>query len=159
MVSSRKSAYDDDKMVELIAAGELTHGEIAKRLGVNRVTVWRIIHGQSRQDLQGRIDGVISGFSREARRIGVRWLKALLTKHIRVGMEGDGETARRCREFVINLFFERAETRSDGACVGFAPAAVFNSLVELSPELKARVVEELGGPCDDTPREDEDQCH
>ncbi|MBC8868051.1 MAG: hypothetical protein H8E44_01470 [Planctomycetes bacterium] len=145
-------------MVELIAAGELTHGEIAERLGVNRVTVWRIIHGQSRPDLQVRVDGAVSGFSREARRLGARWLKALIGKHVKVGLEGDGETARRCREFVINLFFEEVEPRPDGARVGFVATAVFNSLVELSPELKARVVEELGGPRDDTPQEDENQC-
>jgi len=150
--------YDDDKMVELIAAGELTHGEIAKRLGVNRVTVWRIIHGQSRPDLQSRVDGAVRGFSREARRLGSRWLKSLISKHIKVGLEGDGETARRCREFMVNLCLEGDETHSDGECVGFASMAVFNGLVELSPELKAKVIEELGGPCDDAPQEDEDQC-
>ena len=144
MVCSRGRTYDDDKMVELIAAGHLTHGEIAKRLGVSRVTVWRIIHGQSRPDLQGRVDGVISGFSLEARRMGARWLKSLLTKHIKVGLEGDGETARRCREFVINLFFEDVEPRSDGVRVGFSSAAVFNSQIELSPELQGRMIEELG---------------
>ena len=158
MTSSRGRTYDDDAMVELIAAGELTHGEIAKRLGVSRVTVWRIIHGQARADLQDRVDGVISGFSREARRLGIRWLKALVTKQIKVGLESDGETARRCREFMVNLCLEGAETHSDGECVGFASKAVFNSLVELSPELKSRVIEELGGSCDDASQEDEDQC-
>ena len=158
MVSSRGRKYDDDKMVELIAAGELTRGEIAKRLGVNRVTVWRIIHGQSRPDLQGRLDGAVRGFSREARRVGGRWLKSLIDKHVKVGLEGDGETARRCREFVINLFCEEVDPRHDGAYVGFAAMSVFGSLTELSPELKSRVVEELGGPCDDTDQQDEHQC-
>ena len=158
MVSSRRSTYDDDKMVELIADGELTHGEIAKRLGVNRVTVWRIIHGQSRPDLQVRLDGAISGFSREARRVGSRWLASLITKHIKTGLDGDGETARRCREFMVNLFFEGAETRSEVECVGLGSTVVFNSLVELSPELKGKVIDELGGPRDDDPQESEDQC-
>jgi len=156
MVSSRGHTYDDDEMVELIAAGQLTHGEIAKRLGVSRGTVWRIMHGQSRPDLQGRVDGVVSGFGRDAWRLGVRWLKALVTRHIKVGLEGDGETARKCREFLVNMFVEDAAARPDAARVGFDSTSVFNSLVELSPELKARVIEELGGPRDNVSHEDED---
>ena len=150
--------YDEDKMVELIAAGQLTHGEIAKRLGVNRVTVWRIIHGRSRPDLQDRVDGVISGLGREARRLGVGWLKPLVARHIKVGLEGDGETARRCREFAINLFFGGVDTRSEGECVGLASTTMFHSLAELSPELKAKVIEELGGLCDDVSQEEQGQC-
>ena len=150
--------YDDDKMVELIAAGELTPGEIAKRLGVNRVTVWRIIHGKSRPDLQGRLDDAVIGYVVEARRVGVRWLRKLIEKHAAVGFECEGETARKCREFVINLSSETIEPRDDGVCVGIASTSVFNSLVELSPELKARVVEELSNPRDNSDRKDYRQC-
>ncbi|MDP6546105.1 MAG: hypothetical protein QGH60_19165 [Phycisphaerae bacterium] len=85
-------------------------------------------------------------------------LKSIVTKHIKVGLEGDGETARKCREFVTNIFFEGVGAQSAGACVGLSSPSVFGSLTELPPELKARVLAELGGPRDDTPREDEDQC-
>jgi len=48
--------YDDDLMVELIARGELSYGQIARRLGVSRTAVAHIAAGHTRKDLQERIN-------------------------------------------------------------------------------------------------------
>ncbi|GAG08133.1 unnamed protein product, partial [marine sediment metagenome] len=48
--------YDDDLMVELIALGELSYGQIARRLGVSTTAVARIAAGHTRKDLQERIN-------------------------------------------------------------------------------------------------------
>ena len=48
--------YNDELMVELIARGELSYGEIARRLGVSRAAVARIAAGHTRQDLQEKIN-------------------------------------------------------------------------------------------------------
>ena len=37
----------------------------------------------------------------EARRLGAKWSRALLGRHIQVGLAGDDETARKCREFAL----------------------------------------------------------
>jgi len=54
---ARKAAdYDDNLMVELIARGELSYGQIARRLGVSRTAVVHIATGQTRKDLQEKIN-------------------------------------------------------------------------------------------------------
>ncbi len=152
--------YDEDLLVELIACGDVSQTEIAKRVGVSRRTVWRIANGHSRPDLQTKIADTVEGFRRETIRMAAKWMKPLLTKQIKVALEEDGETARKSREFLLKTFMivlpeqaAKAEAKrepdrdndrqSDGI-------TLYNSLVELSPDLKHQVVEELGGPAEDS---------
>lgn len=101
--------YDDKLLVELIARGEHTHAQIAKKVGLNKKTVWRIANGISRRELQPRIEAVVNGIVLEAQRKGARWFKKLIEKHISEGMEGSGETARKCREYAINKILDHID--------------------------------------------------
>ena len=96
--------YDEEMMVELVAAGGLSHGEIAERLGVSRRTVWRIANGLSRPDLQKKIAAVAEGYRQAAIRQASRHMGALLEKQVEVALSGDGETARKSREFLLKTF-------------------------------------------------------
>jgi len=79
-----------------------------------------------------------------ARRLAAKWLRALLGKHIKNGMQGSGETARKCREFAINKFLDdQVENEVPPAERDFGP-----ELRDLPEPLKTQVVKALGGPED-----------
>ena len=156
--------YDEDLMVELIAGGDVSQTEIAERVGVSRRTVWRIANGQSRPDLQQKIADTVEGYRRETIRLAAKFMKPILKKQIEVALEGDGETARKCREFLLKTFMlaapEQAAKRLRLATTSSQESASkrdssgprvpsLPSLTELSPELKRQVVAELGGPADE----------
>ena len=157
--------YDENMLVELIAEGELSHGRIAERVGVSRRTVWKIANGLSRPDLQRKIAATVEGYRQAAIRAAARHMKALLEKQVQVALEGDGETARKCREFLLKTFMlaipEQAakvesQTRKDPPPEPKREQeessdliALYNSLTELSPELQEKVIEELCGRDDE----------
>ena len=151
--------YDEDLLVELIACGDVSQTEIAERVGVSRRTVWRIANGHSRPDLQTRIADTVEGIRQATIRLAAKWMKPLLHKQIKVALEGDGETARKCREFLLKTFMITVpEQAAKTAAKKPDPApdpdrqlddiALYNSLTELSPDLKDQVVKELGGPAE-----------
>ena len=156
--------YDEDLLVELIACGDVSQTEIAERVGVSRRTVWRIANGHSRPDLQQKIADTVEGFRQATIRMAAKWMKPLLSKQIKVALEEDGETSRKCREFLLKTFMitlpeqaakAAAKKRDPDPSTGLRAdrqlddIALYNSLTELSPDLKDQVVEELGGPTDE----------
>ena len=149
--------YDEDLLVELIACGDVSHAEIAEKVGVSRRTVWRIANGHSRPDLQTKIADTVEGIRQATIRMAAKYMKPLLEKQVKVALEGDGETARRCREFLLKTFMidlpkQAAKHKPNGRVDSdkqLDGAALCNSLAELSPDLKEQVVEELGGPEDE----------
>ena len=150
MVRSNGRKYNDERMVQLIAECELDDGRIARRLGVNASTVWRIRHGQSRPDLQARIDELINSYPRKIRRHAARHLKAVVDKHIEVALADNGETSQKCRDFLINFFFVDSRVGEEGRDDDAPMSGFLSGFDQLSPELQKRILEELGGPCDDT---------
>jgi len=86
-------------------------------------------------------------------------MKALIEKQVQVALEGDGETARKCREFLIKTFMlavpdqasrapepEPIVDDEDEQTKPLSPMAIYNSLRTLSPELLHQVADELCGP-------------
>ena len=142
------AAFDRYLAVELIAAGQLTLSQIARRLGVNKTTVWGITSGRTHPELQGRIADLTRMYHLAVRRLAARWLKALLIKHIKHGIEGSGETARKCREFAINKFMD---DRVEECPAGLDQDG--RGLADLPEPLKTEVIRALGGPVDDGPDE------
>jgi len=142
MTRSRGRTYDDDAMVQLIAAG-FGDSEIAGELGVNRNTVCRIRRGLSRPDLQARIDDAVDSHLRDIRRHVIGRLKTVVDKHIDAGLSGHGQVARRCRDFVIKMCLADAQPSDDRDSQTRVEAGFFDHLGALSSELKGRIIEEL----------------
>jgi hypothetical protein len=150
---------NEDMLVKLIADGELSHGRIAEIVGVSRRTVWRIANGLSRPDLQRKIATVMAGYRQAAIRAAARHMKALLEKQVEVALTGDGETARKCREFLLKTFLvtipeQTAKTEEKVEKQTPAPAADKNplnpqiltkALHDLSPGLLEEICKELFG--------------
>jgi hypothetical protein len=149
--------YDEDLMVELIATGDLTHAKIAEQLSVSRHTVWRIANGLSRPDLQRKITDTVEGIRQATIRFAARRMEKLLEKQMEVAL-GEGETARKSREFMIKMFMVTIPAQADKVASKPPPPrpvdteekfdglTLYNNLFDLSPELKKQVVEELCGP-------------
>ena len=146
---------NEDMLVELIADGELSHGLIAQRVGVSRRTVWRIANGVSRPDLQRRIAAVVEGYRQAAIRLAARHMKGLLEKQIEVALGSEGETARKCREFLLKTFMlaipeaaakveekREPEVEEDKP---LDPQVLSRTLHDLSPELMGEICKELFG--------------
>jgi len=99
-------AYNEHLLVELVAEGELTHGEIAERVGASRRTVWSIANGRTRPDLQQEIADTVQGHRAATVRLAAKHMRSLLKKQIEVALEDSGETARKAREFLLKHFMQ-----------------------------------------------------
>jgi hypothetical protein len=149
--------YDEDLMVELIATGDLTHAKIAEQLSVSRHTVWRIANGLSRPDLQRKIADTVEGMRQATIRFAARRMEKLLEKQMEVAL-GDGEIARKSREFLIKTFMVTIPAQADKVAAKpppprpvdpdkkLDPLTLGKNLLGLSPNLKKQVVEEICGP-------------
>ena len=144
--SGRRKHYDDDLLVELLSRGNLSLRDIAERVGISASTIARIARGEARLDLQPRIAAAVRGMWKQASRMGAAWIKGLLASHIRRGIEGDGDQARRCREFAMNFIAKHGHP-------GDAPpedTEPVRGLSDLSPGLQKQILDELGVQYDDS---------
>jgi len=155
--------YDENLLVELIVDADLTHGEIAEKVGISRQTVWSIASGMSRPDIQKKIAIVSEGYRQAAQRLAAKHMTALLEKQIEVALEGDGETSRKAREFLLNKFMitlpeqaakaekaqaEAEEKREKAKAQTETPEVLLKrympGLSHFSEELQANIIKELG---------------
>ena len=156
-MSLRKKEYDDDRLVELIAAGSVSHAKIAAEIGITDSMVSRIARGERRADLQPRIGALVRSRRVEFEHLAAAILKPALVKQARVALEGDGETGRKARQHIIDTFrYPPDPARLAGRTPGPAglppggdlarrPKLPLRSMAELSPALFAAVLKELGG--------------
>jgi len=145
-LSRKQKDYDDNLLIDLIARGDRSHRSIAREVGLSSQTVRRIALGEMRPELQPRIASAGDGYRREARRLGARWLRGLLARHIRDGIEGDGEHARKCREFALKFIEDCGRFNEIPPPRPEPSGDVFD---DLSLELRKKIMAEIGGPSDD----------
>lgn len=99
----RKNGYDQNLLVELVAEGRLGCRKIAEKVGISPTMVAAVARGARRPDLYERICETVEAAHRRARRIAADNLAALVTKHVEAALTGNGETGRKCREFLIRM--------------------------------------------------------
>ena len=137
----RKKTYDENLLVDLIARNDLTTGQVARRVGLSASMVAKIARGTNRPDLQPRIDKAREHYARQVRGDVTRELQDLIRVHVKNGKANSNEYGRKCREWVMNKAWEELD-RLEARPARPDPL----ELVDLSPELKRMVLEELGGP-------------
>ena len=92
-----KHAYDDERLVELLVEKRHTHVQIAEMLGISESLVKKISCGLRRPELQRKMWDVENGLMSDARRLGARYARGLVSRQIELGLSGEGEGARRAR--------------------------------------------------------------
>ena len=136
-----KSKLDFLKLAEDVASGRFTYRQIGERHGIGQSYVCDIVHGRRCP----RVAQLIAELDRRNRRRAARRLmrltgKAVATVSAVMNGKKPGVALSAAKE-VLHRALDRKEPlgeqprRSDGP-----------SLVDLSPETKRRVLEELGGP-------------
>ena len=112
-MGKKRATYDDDALVEMIAEGQLTYKTIGERVGISEGQVKKIALGQRRKDLARRLWDAEDGILNEARRIGSRYARNLIMEQVRLGLTGEGEPARRAREFLLKFTMSARPRRKD----------------------------------------------
>ena len=102
-MGKKRLEYDDEALVDMISEGQLTYKAIGERLGISESLVKKIARGRKRKDLARRLWDADSGILAEARRIGSRYARNLIMEQVRLGLTGEGEPARRAREFLLRF--------------------------------------------------------
>jgi hypothetical protein len=102
MARGKVGVYDDGRLVEMLAGGEFTYAQIGKALGLTAGHVGRIARGERRPGVMAEVRARVAAALAEARRVAVRSCRRLMARHVEVGLAGRGETARKCREFVLS---------------------------------------------------------
>ena len=69
--------YDEDLLVELIAEGDVSHADIAEKVGITRRTVWSVANGHSRRDLQLKIADTTEGHRQAFLRLAAKNMQIL----------------------------------------------------------------------------------
>ena len=101
MASGKVRTYEDDVLVDRLARGKCTQAEIGEELGLSEAYVGKVARGERRPELWRRIGMVREAMVTEARALGARHARALVDRHIKEGLGGKTETARKCREFAL----------------------------------------------------------
>jgi len=101
MARGKVRAYADGRLVEMLAGGEYSYAKIAKAVGLTEGYVGRVARGERRPRVMVEVRARAAAVVEEARRVAARCSRELVAKHVEVGLAGDGETGRKCREFIL----------------------------------------------------------
>lgn len=112
-MGKKRLNYDDDALVDMISDGQMTYKAIGQKLGISEVLVKQIAQGRRRKELGQRLWDAENGILAETRRIATHYARNMLMEQIRLGLRGEGEPARRAREFVLKFVSWSRPRRSE----------------------------------------------
>ncbi|MHC4718244.1 MAG: hypothetical protein ACYS5V_14825 [Planctomycetota bacterium] len=152
MTADATSVYDEQALVDAIARGVMSYAEIAREQGVSRACVSQIARGVRRPELHGRIVERQEAVLMQARRLAVACAVQAMAVHIREGIEGKGETARKCREYLLNRALGapgKPPLPAPGAEQGGKQDPLLQTLIE---DLVGRALTPAASGLDESPR-------
>ncbi|MCE5327575.1 MAG: hypothetical protein LLG01_14310 [Planctomycetaceae bacterium] len=104
--------YDENLLVEMLADG-VPYATIAQAVGLTVSMVGKIARGDYRRKLSQRVEEIREARRQAARERAARRGAELMRAHVEQGLSGTGETARKCREFILNCLIQRDEDTAD----------------------------------------------
>lgn len=140
-MGGKPQGFDDEELIDLLASGRVSHEQIAQQLGIEVGTVAAIARGSERPELQIEVERASVETLRQARRMARSYTRSLLNAQLNEAIKGEGEPARKAREFLL----DRLLTKDPGI---EGPASGTASLPGLTgPELDF-IAERRQGPRD-----------
>ena len=112
---SKPHGYDDEELIDLLADGRASHQQIAQRLGIEIQTVAAIARGSERPELQADIERASIEMLRQTRRMARSYAKGLLMAQLTEAIKGEGEPARKAREFLLDRLLTKDSGGDDAA--------------------------------------------
>ncbi|MCY2928776.1 MAG: hypothetical protein NTV86_04645 [Planctomycetota bacterium] len=91
----------------------LTYKAIGLKLGISEILVKQIARGRRRKELGQRLWDAENGVLTEARRVATQYARTMVMEQVRLGLRGEGEPARRAREFVLKFAMAGRPRRKD----------------------------------------------
>ena len=140
----RQADYDDDLLVRMIAEGQLSQRKIADIVGVSTSLVSSVARGAKRPELHERICQLVEGAHTRARRRATAALDAVIEKHLDEALNGDGEPARKSREFIIRTFANTSDPA--GRYVGLPGQGTRGAAAAITREELDLLAAVRGGP-------------
>jgi hypothetical protein len=114
----KRKDYDDDKLIEGLAAGEQSYAQIAADVGLSASAVSRIARGEMRPELLGRINAAARAHFAGARRLSARGARHAVATLLELTGDTDAniETRRKAAGDILKF-------AADGDDDAQAPAA------------------------------------
>ncbi|MFW5840277.1 MAG: helix-turn-helix domain-containing protein [Planctomycetota bacterium] len=140
------AGFDEDRLVELLAEGQLSQVRIAEQVGICQGTVSRIASGQIRPDLARRVEQLRARRLDQAVHLAEQHARSLLVKQLQVAIQEQGETARKAREYLLGHLLFGKNSRSVGADLQGASETAMLPGPGVLEEFLAWQSEALGGP-------------
>jgi predicted transcriptional regulator len=147
--SNGRKRFDEDLLVRLMAEDRWTQHHIARRVGISQAMVSQIARGKTRRDLLERIRRCRNQWQKEARHLAEDHVRSLLIKHLQVAIEETGETARKCREYLLNQLLFPRDSRSGRSGRSGSGESKTRSLIvppDLAKDFYRWQSETFGGP-------------
>ncbi|MCE5277513.1 MAG: hypothetical protein ABFD92_13890 [Planctomycetaceae bacterium] len=111
-MSTTAARYDEDQLVEMLADGA-PYDKVAAAVGITVSMVGKIARGDSRRKLWQRIEDIRQARQQAVHEIAVARAVDIMRAHVNEGLTGTGETARKCREFVLELLLPKDDCPID----------------------------------------------
>ena len=159
MGNQKQKEYQDEELVLALAAGDRSHAQIARDLGLSRAMVAAIARGERRPMLQERIEAATAAFRERGGRLAARMAAPAMGRLVQmIGPDSDApaEVQRRAAADILKFAFDGGARLRPRPWYGEYPWEPAGSMLSaLSAELRERVLDELGAPPDDAEDEEE----
>ena len=148
-MSNHRISLDTDAFVSDYVSGKFTIGQLAERYGISRSLVEKILNGRRRPEVAKMIRQSLSAARRRTRsRLTFVQDKAVETLCRAMDGQNNAAAVAAARDVLTRSLPDAAadEPPADDTYPDEWPDPLGPSLTQLSPELKTKVLEELGGP-------------
>ena len=152
MGNRKQKEYDDDALVLALATGEKSQAQIARDFGLSRTMIAGIARGERRPMLHERIVEASAAFRERGSRLASRMVAPAIGRLVQmIGPDSDApaEVQRRAASDILKFAFGGGgRLRSRAGCGEYDWEPADSMFGALSPELRERVLAELGAPPD-----------